>query len=156
MNIASSIVEVHIFRIIKGELEFLLLKRSEDDQTYPGLWQMVTGSIHENEKAYKAAFRELTEETGLSPQKFWIVPNVNSFYSSSKDEIHLVPVFAALVDADSVVKLSSEHSHYIWVKSEEAQLKLAWDGQKRSVEIISNYYLNQKNNFDLLEVRNEE
>ncbi len=156
MNIVSSIAEVHIFRIIKGELEFLLLKRSEDDQTYPGLWQMVTGSIHENETAHKTAFRELTEETGLTPQKFWIVPNVNSFYSSTKDEIHLVPVFAALVDANSAVRLSSEHSHYIWVKSEEAKSKLAWDGQKRSVEIISNYYLNQKNNFDLLEIKNDE
>lgn len=153
MNIISKIIEVHIFRIINDEIEFLLLKRSNDDLIFPGLWQMVSGSIDGNETAYNAALRELKEETGLIPELFWIVPNVNSFYSQKKDEIHLVPVFAAKVNSNSVVKLSVEHSEFKWVKKEEAKKLLAWDGQKKSIDIITDYYYNHSNELSLLEIK---
>ncbi len=51
MNIISNLVEVHIFREADSGIEFLLLKRAED-QIYPTVWQMVSGKIKENEKAF--------------------------------------------------------------------------------------------------------
>ena len=80
MQIISNMIESHIFREVKNGIEFLLLKRS-DNQIYGGLWQMVTGKIKEGEKAYQTALREIEEETRLKPLKLWVVPNVNSFYS---------------------------------------------------------------------------
>ena len=80
MQIISNMIESHIFREVKNGIEFLLLKRS-DNQIYGGLWQMVTGKIKEGEKAYQTALREIEEETCLKPIKLWVVPNVNSFYS---------------------------------------------------------------------------
>ncbi len=142
IEVKSNIVEVHIFKYVNGELEFLLLKRS-DKEIYPGVWQMVTGSINKHEKAYDTALRELKEETAITPQKLWVVPQVNSFYSHHSNQIIMVPVFAALADADAPVKLSEEHVEYRWVKRDEAVKLLAWQGQRRAVETICDYFLNE-------------
>ncbi|MEO8232713.1 MAG: NUDIX pyrophosphatase [Ignavibacteriota bacterium] len=145
MNIISNLIEAHIFREQNGILEFLLLKRSPE-QYYPNIWQMVSGKIKENETAYHAALREIKEETNLTPEKFWVAPTINSFYSSDKDYICLLPVFASKVKFDSKVVLSKEHVEYKWLKPEDAKQLLAWDGQRKSVDVIVDYYLN-KNSF---------
>jgi dATP pyrophosphohydrolase len=151
MNVTSSLIEAHIFRLVGKELEFLLLKRSEKE-IYPGLWQMVTGSIDDNEKAYQTAIREIKEETGLTPVKFWVVPNVNSFYSPKQNSICMVPVFAALVADDSNVNISDEHSEYKWMSKDDAIKLLAWPGQRNSVETINEYFQNQQNLLHFMEI----
>lgn len=153
MNIISNLIEAHIFREQNGKLEFLLLKRSPE-QYYPNLWQMVSGKIKENETAYDAALREIKEETSLIPEKFWVAPTVNSFYSPDKDYICLLPVFAAKVKVDSEVKLSSEHTEYKWLSSEDAKNILAWDGQRISVDVIVDYVLNRNSFLNFIEIKN--
>ena len=143
MNIISNLVEVHIFRETENGIEFLLLKRAAD-QIYPGVWQMVSGKINDNEKAFETSIREIKEETGLTPEKMWTAPKVNSFYSGVSDTICLIPVFAALVAKDSSLIISNEHCEYIWVNPRKAKKLLAWDGQRRAIDLIEEYYLNEK------------
>ena len=150
MNIKSDLVEVHVFKIVNNELQFLLLKRSSH-KIYPGLWQMVSGHIKKGESAVKTALRELKEETGLKPQHFWVAPNINSFYFPGDDSITLIPVFAAQVD-DHDVNISDEHSEFKWVNSEEAKKHLAWEGQRKSVDIIKEYFTNQKSFLNFTEI----
>lgn len=152
MKTISNLIEAHIFRIINSEIEFLLLKRSPN-QYYPNLWQMVSGKINENETAYNAALREIKEETNLTPEKFWVAPTVNSFYSPDKDYICLLPVFAAKVDSNCEIKISNEHTEYKWVKSEEAKQLLAWDGQRKSVDVIVDYVLNRNSFLNFIEIK---
>ena len=152
MNILSNLIEAHIFRIINGEIEFLLLKRSPD-QYYPNLWQMVSGKIKENETAYNAALREIKEETDLTPEKFWVAPTVNSFYSPDKDYICLLPVFAVKVNYNCEIKISNEHTEYKWVKSDEAKQLLAWDGHRKSVDVIVDYILNRNTFLNFIEIK---
>ena len=76
MNIKSTLIEAHIFRKIENGIEFLLMKRAPDE-IYAGVWQMVTGSSEDSEKAYETAIREINEETNLIPISFWILPAVN-------------------------------------------------------------------------------
>lgn len=147
-----SLIEAHIFRTVDNELEFLLLKRA-DYEKYPGLWQMVTGSVNDNEKAFEAALREIKEETGLIPLKLWVVPNVNSYYSPEKDTVIMIPVFAAMVKESSKVIISSEHSDYKWVKKEEAKELLAWNGQRKSVDTIFQYFTLEKSSFYFNEIK---
>lgn len=151
MNVTSSLIEAHIFRKAGNNLEFLLLRRS-DNEIYPGLWQMVSGSIDGNEKAFQTALREIKEETGLTPEKFWTVPNVNSFYSSTQNEICMIPVFAALVTDEVEVVISNEHSEFKWAGLSETLKLLAWPGQRRSVEIIYEYFTNQINFLNFVEI----
>ena len=151
MNIISNLVEVHIFKETENAIEFLLLKRAED-QIYPAVWQMVSGKIKEGEKAFETSLRELKEETNLTPLKMWIAPKVNSFYSSQTDSICLIPVFAIQVKKDSKVIISDEHSEYKWVTSDEAKRLLAWDGQRKAVDLIEEYFLNEKSFLKFIEI----
>lgn len=152
MKIISNLIEAHIFRKNKDGIEFLLLKRAEN-QIYPGIWQMVSGKIEAEEKAYESAARELKEETGLTPLKIWVAPKVNSFYSDQSDTICLVPVFAIQVDKKSEVKLSKEHTEFKWVKSKKAKKMLAWEGQRRALELIEEYFLNERSFLNFVEVK---
>ena len=113
---------------------------------------MVTGSIEAREEAYNAALREIKEETGLIPIKFWVVPNVNSFYSKESDGIYMIPVFAALVKEDCDVVISEEHSEFRWVNKDEARNLLAWPGQRNSVEIIYSYFMHESNFLNFVEI----
>ena len=144
-------IEAHIFREVKNGIEFLLLKRNEN-QIYPGLWQMVTGKIKDGETAYQTALREIKEETSLKPVKLWVVPNVNSFYSHENDHISMLPVFAALVQNGSSVKISDEHCDFKWVNPEESKKLLAWVGQRNSVDIITRYFTKEINFLNFVEI----
>lgn len=139
MNITSEYIEVHIFRKTKSQIEYLILKRSETE-SYPGLWQPVTGTINKNEKAYETAVREIYEETGLLPEKFWLVPKVSSFYIPTKDVISLYPVFCAEILTEAEVKLSPEHSEYKWVGYNDAYKTVAWKQQRESLELINEHF----------------
>lgn len=154
MKVLSYMVEAHIFRENRNELEFLLLKRSEKE-IYPCVWQMVTGSIKPGEKAYATALREIKEEADLNPVKMWVVPYVNSFYSRRRDHICLVPVFAAQVDSNAIVKVSHEHSEYKWVRLDEALKLLAWQGQRNSVKTIFDYFTSEMSylNFEEIDLK---
>jgi dihydroneopterin triphosphate diphosphatase len=152
MEIISKMIEAHIFRETGDGIEFLLLKRSEK-VIYPGLWQMVNGKIKEGEKAYQTAFREIKEETGIVPEKLWVVPKVDSFYSHENDNIMLLPVFAGQFNFFSKPVISNEHSEFKWVDPEEAKRLLAWDGQRQSVDLILNYFNKEINFLNLVEIK---
>jgi dATP pyrophosphohydrolase len=152
MKIISNLIEAHIFREQNGKLEFLLLKRSPE-QYYPNIWQMVSGKIKENETAFNTALREIKEETNLTPEKFWVAPTVNSFYAPDKDYICLLPVFAAKVKYDCEVILSKEHTEYRWLSPEEAKKLLAWNGQRKSVDVIVDYILNRNSFLNFIEIK---
>lgn len=151
MKIISDLVEAHIFRETKNGIEFMLLKRA-DNQVYPSLWQMVTGKIRKDEKAFQTAIREIREETGLIPQQLWVAPTINSYYEPRKEFICLIPVFAARVK-DQKVRLSNEHIDCKWVNTKKAQELLAWKGQRESVRIIEDYFLNEKSYFHFVEIK---
>ena len=150
-KIITNLIEAHIFRENKDGLEFLLLKRAETE-IYPGLWQMVSGKIRNGEKAFKTALREIKEETGLTPKRFWVAPNINSFYYPEEDYISMLPVFAALVNKDSKVQISREHTEYKWLKPVEAKKLLAWSGQRNSLDIILEYFTNEMSFLNFVEI----
>lgn len=151
-DVKTYIIEAHIFRKNSLGIEFLMLKRSED-QLFPNIWQMVTGSIKEGEKAYETALREVKEETGLIPEKFWVAPTMNSFYSAKRDVVGMVPVFTAQVNKNSKVQISDEHSEYKWLKKDEAKKLLAWKGQRNSVDIIYEYFSNEDSALNFNEIK---
>ncbi|HVO73777.1 MAG TPA: NUDIX pyrophosphatase [Ignavibacteriaceae bacterium] len=152
MKVVSNMVEAHVFRQSGDGIEFLLLKRAEKE-IYPGLWQMVTGKIKKKEKAFETALREIKEETGLVPLNLWVVPNVNPFYSHEKDYVSILPVFAAKVKNDSIIKICDEHCEYKWAEPGEAKSLFAWPGQSRSVDIITDYFLNKLSFLNMIEIK---
>jgi len=151
MKIISNLIEAHIFRETDNGLEFLLLKRAEKE-IYPGLWQMVTGKVEEGETAYQTALREIKEETGLKPERLWVVPNVNTFYSHEINAISMLPVFAAKVKGAEKITICNEHTEYCWYNTEKTKNVLAWEGQRHSVDLISRYHSKDGIFWDYIEI----
>ena len=78
-DIVSNLIELYVFKKIHDKPKYLLLKRASD-VIFPNVWQMISGTIENNEKAYETAFRELYEETGFKTDKFYVVPKISKFY----------------------------------------------------------------------------
>ncbi|MCS7081383.1 MAG: NUDIX domain-containing protein [Bacteroidetes bacterium] len=134
-QVVLRVVDVYVYRIPDSEPEYLLLKRAPD-RPYAGTWRMIGGKIREGESAWRAALRELAEETALEPRRFWSVPSVNAFYEWAEDRLNLIPVFAAEVAPEARVRLSSEHVDARWFRLEEAVRLLVWPEQRRLIRLV--------------------
>jgi dihydroneopterin triphosphate diphosphatase len=143
-KIVTRTVEVCVFRLEGDVAKFLLLKRSPDEDLYPGIWQFVTGTMKEGETAVESALRELQEETGLQKRGFWVAPFVSSFYVAVNDTVHLSPFFAAQVAEQEKVRLSSEHQEFQWCTFEAAKEKLVWPGQLQGLQIVRDYIVGKR------------
>ncbi|HEY9167309.1 MAG TPA: NUDIX pyrophosphatase [Candidatus Kryptonia bacterium] len=147
----SEIVEVVVFRRT-SPAEFLVLKRSDDESIYPGLWQIVSGGIETGEKAYEAAMREVIEECGISPKKLYNTPLTNTFYFFTNDSVNLSPVFAAEVDVTDKIVLSNEHKLFRWLKKDEAVQLLVWPGQKEAIRKVCDYLVSDNPSRGFMEI----
>lgn len=113
---------------------YLLIRRC--GKYLPGTWQMISGGIEEGETASQAAWREIQEETGLTPEALYSADAVETFYMLSEDRIAFVPVFVAFVTNMKVTLSPTEHDAYEWVSFEEAKDKLIWAEQRRVMSQI--------------------
>lgn len=152
-QILCRIVEVCVFKFSQDTPLYLLLHRSKDEKVYPGIWQLITGSMEDRERAYEAAFRELREETGLRPLRFWVVPSANTFYDPKEDLVNICPMFAAEVDAVSNPTLSGEHGEFGWFPFHEALALLVWPGQRGGLQVVHQYVTQGEKAARLLELR---
>jgi 8-oxo-dGTP pyrophosphatase MutT (NUDIX family) len=129
---AIRVVDVYPYRHQSVNPEFLLLRRA-DGTPYEGQWRMVGGKIEADEAAWEAALRECREETGQSPERFWALPSVNTFYEWEADRINLTPAFAAALSGPPA--LDNEHDDYGWWPAREAVDRLAWPEQRRLLRL---------------------
>ncbi|KKQ32876.1 MAG: hypothetical protein US49_C0005G0095 [candidate division TM6 bacterium GW2011_GWF2_37_49] len=105
-----------------------------------GNWQMVSGGMDKGETACQTALREVFEETGLMPVRFYSANTVEVYYDAERDIIMTNPVFVAFIESEQHVKLStSEHDAFKWVSIDEA-LKILEFPQQR--ENLLNVYEN--------------
>ena len=128
-------VEVYLFRRRARRTELLLLRRSAD-RTLAGVWQPVTGGIEKREPAWRAAAREVLEETGLTPVRWWALEHLTVYYEPARDAVHAVPLFAAEVPWTDPVHLSHEHDRYAFVPLTQAAKRVLWHTQRRALEAL--------------------
>jgi len=129
------VIDVYPYRLDDaGNARFLLLRRAPG-VAYAGAWRMVGGKIRPGEAAWEAALREVQEETGRTPRRFWALPSVNVFYEWQHDRINLTPAFAAELDADPV--LNHEHDAFAWLPAEDAATRLRWPEQQRLLRLTA-------------------
>ncbi len=131
IEISCTQVEVHVFRRRGKRLEMLLIRRSPS-RSLAGAWQPVTGGIERGESAMAAAVREVLEETGLTPLRWWALEQPAAFYDVAHDRIRVVPVFAAEVGWTDGMCLSLEHDRYAWLPLAEASKRVLWATQRQA------------------------
>lgn len=99
--------------------EFLLLKSAWGKH-----WSLPKGHRDKNESIIKAAFRETEEETGIDQNHIQLVDGLNEevTYLLSKptrkcpDGKKTTRFIMGCVNASQKVKLSREHSEYVWAR----------------------------------------
>jgi 8-oxo-dGTP pyrophosphatase MutT (NUDIX family) len=131
-TIRVAYVDVLVLRGLGDGLQVLCLRRSAKGRS-PGSWEAVHAHVDPGETPLQTALRELTEETGLRPEKFYNLSRVESFYRHSVNEVVLVPVFAAFVSRDHDVVLSDEHDGYEWLRPEAARMRVSWPRIRREI-----------------------
>ena len=146
-------IEVHLFRRRARRAEFLLIRRSPD-RTLAGVWQPVTGGIERGETAWRAAAREVLEETGLRPLRWWALEYMAVFYQPAHDAVLAVPVFAAEVAWTDTVILSHEHDRYAFVAPALAARRVLWETQRAALRAVRDEVLRGGANAAAREVTN--
>jgi len=132
----STHVEVYLFRRRGRRVEFLLLRRAPGRRVMPGVWQPVTGKRHTRESMLAAARREVREETGLAPRRWWALETMTLYPDVASDTIVALPLFAAEIAARAAVRLSREHDASRWVSAAEAARRVLWESQRRGLEAV--------------------
>lgn len=147
-NFVSNFVQVHIAAFDEEikDYKFLILKRSAQIKVYPNLWQVITGTIENSETSLQTAIREINEETGLNIKKIWTLPYLTTFFNAKKDTINASPVFGILVDFVKKVKLSDEHSEYLWLSYSNILQKLELPSHIEATKIFYEFILTNKDN----------
>jgi len=130
-----SFVDTYALRGAGPSLEVLALRRGPNGRN-PGSWETVHGTIEPGETPVQASLRELREETGLVPDKFYNLSRTEAFYQHKSDEVALIPVFAAFVARSATVKLSAEHDRAEWIGARDAAARFAWPREHRAMDDI--------------------
>jgi len=131
-RISVSLVDVFVLRGQGATLECLVLRRGTGGRC-PGSWETVHGHIEAGETPAEAAMRELAEETGTTPLRLYNLSRVEAFYQHKRDEIALIPVFAAFVAADAPVRVGAEHDRFEWLAVRDAAERFAWPREGRAL-----------------------
>ena len=137
--IKSFCVSVFVCRLVQDTMEVLLIKRSEG--YIGGTWQMVSGTLEHGETAVDAALRELHEETGIKPDRFYSANQLQQFYEVGQNCVNLVPVFLAFVDSDCEIVLSEEHTDYMWFFYDQVGDHVAFPDQADSARYIHEHFV---------------
>ena len=128
-------VDVYVLRGTGSALEVLLLRRGAGGRC-PGSWEAVHGHIEPGESPADAARRELTEETGLTPERLYNLSRVELFYQHRLDEVALVPVFAAFVASGTEPRVGPEHDGLEWLRPDQARSRFSWPRERRALDDI--------------------
>lgn len=128
-------VDTYALRGAGAQLEVLALRRGPHGRNV-GSWETVHGTIEPGETPVQASLRELREETGLVPEKFYNLSRTEAFYQHKTDELAMIPVFAAFVAPSATVKISAEHDRAEWLEARNAAARFAWPRERRAMDDI--------------------
>lgn len=109
--------------VIVKDGKILILQRHDNEDIYPGLWELPSGKRNFLESSDDALRREIKEETGL--EVFIITPFFVFDYQIAKEEEIRDSTqinFIVQPETGGVVKLSSEHQSFVWINKDELEM----------------------------------
>lgn len=128
-------IAVLILRVIDDEAQVLLVKRAPG-RYMADTWQLVTGGLEPGEEAWKAALREMREETGLVPFELYRLSTLTRFYRSDNDSLNTAPMFCALVTEGARAVPNDELTAVEWVNVYDARSWLMWPADREALDEV--------------------
>ncbi len=117
--------------------EYLLLRFGT------GHWGFPKGHLERGESAKQAAHREVEEETGIAEETQFVVDGFRESteyrFRRGRTVVEKEVVFYLVEAQNRDVRLSAEHTDYIWVTYKEAYQRLVFDGPRRIIERAENH-----------------
>jgi 8-oxo-dGTP diphosphatase len=106
----------------KSDGRYLILQRSPQKDFAQSIWEPVTGRLEQGEGFVDALYREVMEEIGIAVQPMLILGTTHFYRGSQQPENELIGVvFLCQPIEQEPIKISSEHSRFIWVNAAEAE-----------------------------------
>ena len=104
-------VAVVVFR----ENKVLAMRRSQQKDAGPGLWETISGRVERGEEPFQAAHREVLEETGL---EVCLDPRPITAYTATRLAQPMVVIVYRAKSSISIVRRSEEHDAHEWLTPE--------------------------------------
>ena len=102
--------------IIKNDSgEILIVKRHPKSKTDPEMWELPGGKVEKGEFFADALVREIKEETNLDVEIGDFCEAVQNDYSHKRT----VQLMMYLINAEGEVKISDEHTEFMWASIEK-------------------------------------
>lgn len=116
---------------------YCVFHRSDFDQ-----WQFISGGGEDNETPIQAAKREIFEESGINAENVTKLTSMcyipadifkKHYLCSWPEDTYVIPEYTFAFSCEDDIKLSHEHTEYIWLTYEEAKKKLKWDSNRTAL-----------------------
>ncbi len=116
-----------VFRRDAGAVVFLLLHYGW------GHWGFSKGNIEPGEQEKEAAIREMAEETGLTRIRLIdeFAAAIEYVYRKRRTMIHKTVTYFLAETPEREVRLSFEHTGYLWLPYRDAVTQLSYDNDKK-------------------------
>jgi 8-oxo-dGTP diphosphatase len=102
--------------VIKNDSgEILIVKRHPKSKTDPEMWELPGGKVEKGEHFADALVREIKEETDLDVSVGDFCEAVQNDYSHKRT----VQLMMYLTDVEGEVKISEEHTEFMWASIEK-------------------------------------
>lgn len=121
----NKIWKICMCAVLRYGNKFLVLKRSEDDEDMPGVWEFPSGNAEVGENLHNALIREVWEETGIKLNKNNLkIVSLQQYESEKSDYIKCsVQInFVANIKELPNITLSEEHTNYNWVERDAEEI----------------------------------
>ena len=110
--------QVCICGAIKCENEYLMVKRSLDDEDCAGFWEMPSGKLEFGEKVEEGLRREILEEVGIDISEFTKkIIGISEYSSEKNDGIKYSVQLNYVIEVPTKnlpIKISEEHTDFVW------------------------------------------
>lgn len=116
-----------------GDRHEVLMGKRVAGKYLGGTWQLIAGGIEPGEAAWRAAVREVMEETSLTIERLWRLPRLTQFYSPVLEALCFAPMFAALVARDAVAVCNPEHTELEWLTFDQAAQRMMWPADRAAL-----------------------
>lgn len=126
--------------VFNKEGKALILQRNQNEDIYPGMWELPSGKRELFESSHDTLIREIKEEAGLDIEI--IQPcSVFEYKIEKQGEIRDSTQINFIVTSDtSEVKLSEEHQNYAWISMTEIDRYAMSDETKKVIRTAFDQY----------------